>query len=85
MLSVVALQAPLLAAMGVLTNLVATGAAFGAAKLVYQDGIGSGLSGFESQGFLDAWAPVFFCAMIFASGMDYTVSPPSSDCSCCLS
>ncbi len=29
--------------------------------------------GFESQGFLDAWAPVFFFAMIFAIAMDYTV------------
>ena len=72
-LLLVALQAPLLAAMGVLTNLLATGAAFGAAKLIFQDGIGAGLLGFQSQGFLDAWAPVFFFAMIFAIGMDYTV------------
>ncbi len=72
-LLLVVLQAPLLAAMGVLTNLLATGAAFGAAKLIFQDGIGAGLFGFESQGFLDAWAPVFFFAMIFAIGMDYTV------------
>ncbi|MBC7678371.1 MAG: MMPL family transporter, partial [Pseudorhodobacter sp.] len=72
-LLLVALQAPLLAAMGVLTNLLATAAAFGAAKLIFQDGIGASLLGFESQGFLDAWAPVFFFAMIFAIGMDYTV------------
>lgn len=31
------------------------------------------LLGFESQGFLDAWGPVFFFAMIFAISMDYTV------------
>ena len=73
LLLLVALQAPLLAAMGVLTNLLAAAAAFGAAKLVFQDGVGSGLFGFEPQGFLDAWAPVFFFAMIFAIGMDYTV------------
>jgi RND superfamily putative drug exporter len=35
--------------------------------------VGSGLFGFEPQGFLDAWAPVFFFAMIFAIAMDYTV------------
>ena len=29
--------------------------------------------GFEPQGFLDAWAPIFFFAMIFAIAMDYTV------------
>ena len=40
---------------------------------IFQDGHGSGLLGFESQGFLDAWAPVFFFAMIFAISMDYTV------------
>ena len=68
-----ALQAPLLAAVGVLTNLLAVGAAFGVAKLIFQDGNLSGLLGFESQGFLDAWGPVFFFAMIFAISMDYTV------------
>ncbi len=73
LLLLVALQAPLLAALGTVTNLLATAAAFGVAKLIFQDGIGSGLLGFESQGFLDAWAPVFFFAMIFAIGMDYTV------------
>ena len=73
LLLLVALQAPLLAAMGVLTNLLAAAAAFGAARLVFQDGLGAGLFGFEPQGFLDAWAPVFFFAMIFAIGMDYTV------------
>ncbi len=73
LLLLVALQAPLVAALGTVTNLLATGAAFGVAKLVFQDGHGSGLLGFEPQGFLDAWAPVFFFAMIFAIGMDYTV------------
>ncbi len=73
LLLLVALQAPLIAALGVLTNLLATGAAFGIARLIFQDGHGAGLLGFESQGFLDAWGPVFFFAMIFAISMDYTV------------
>jgi len=72
-LLLVALQAPLIAAAGVATNLLATGAAFGVARLIFQDGRGSGLLGFEPQGFLNAWAPVFFFAMIFAISMDYTV------------
>ena len=50
-----------------------TGAAFGVARLIFQNGHGAGLLGFESQGFLDAWGPVFFFAMIFAISMDYTV------------
>jgi RND superfamily putative drug exporter len=38
------------------------------AKLIFQDGHLSGLLGFESQGYLDAWGPVFF-----AFSMDSTV------------
>jgi RND superfamily putative drug exporter len=73
LLLLVALQAPLIAALGVLTNLLAVGAAFGIGRLIFQDGHAAGLLGFEPQGFLDAWAPVFFFAMIFAISMDYTV------------
>ena len=73
LLLLVALQAPLIAALGVLTNLLAVGAAFGIARLIFQGGHGAGLLGFEPQGFMDAWAPVFFFAMIFAISMDYTV------------
>ena len=73
LLLLVAFQAPLVAALGVLTNLLSTAAAFGVAKLIFQDGNLAGLLGFESQGFLDAWAPVFFFAMVFAIAMDYTV------------
>jgi RND superfamily putative drug exporter len=68
-----ALQAPVIAAVGVVTNLLATAAAFGVATLIFQEGHLSSLLGFESQGFLDAWGPVFFFAMIFAISMDYTV------------
>jgi len=73
LLLLVALQAPLIAAIGVITNLLAVGAAFGVAKLIFQDGYLTSLLGFEPQGFLDAWGPVFFFAMIFAISMDYTV------------
>ncbi|HEU5277641.1 MAG TPA: MMPL family transporter [Gaiellaceae bacterium] len=72
-LLLLALQAPLIAALGVVTNLLATGAAFGLGRLIFQNGHGAGLLGFETQGFMDAWAPVFFFAMIFAISMDYTV------------
>ncbi len=73
LLLLVALQAPLISLLGTLASLLSTAAAFGVARLVFQDGHGSGLFGFEHQGFLDAWAPVFFFAMIFAIAMDYTV------------
>ena len=73
LLLLLAFQAPVAAAIGVLPNLLATAAAFGIAKLIFQDGHLSGLLGFQPQGFLDAWAPVFFFAMVFAISMDYTV------------
>jgi len=67
------LRAPLVAAAAVVLNLFATAAAFGVATLIFQDGYLQHLLRFHSQGFVDAWAPIFFFAMIFALAMDYTV------------
>ena len=69
----VLLRAPLAAAAAVSLNLLATGAAFGVAALVFQHGALEGVLGFESQGFVDAWAPIFFFALVFALAIDYTV------------
>ncbi|UGT67929.1 MMPL family transporter [Nocardia gipuzkoensis] len=73
LLLLVALRAPLIAALGTVVSLLSTAAAFGVAKLIFQDGHGASLLGFTPQGFLDGWGPVFFFAMIFAIAMDYTV------------
>jgi putative drug exporter of the RND superfamily len=72
-LLVLVVRAPVAAAAAVLMNLLATAAAFGVAKLIFQDGHGEALLGFSSQGFVDAWAPIFFFALIFALAMDYSV------------
>ena len=66
-------RAPLAAAVAVFATSLATAAAFGAARLIFQDGHGGALLGFEPQGFVDAWAPVFFFSLIFALAMDYSV------------
>lgn len=73
MLLLVALRAPLIALVGTVVSLLSTAAAFGVARLIFQEGFGSDLLGFDPQGFLDGWGPVFFFAMIFAIAMDYTV------------
>jgi RND superfamily putative drug exporter len=73
LLLVLLLRAPLAAAAAVALNLFATAAAFGVARLVFQNGALEGLLNFESQGFVDAWAPIFFFALVFALAMDYTV------------
>jgi RND superfamily putative drug exporter len=67
------LRAPLISAAAVLLNLLATAGAFGIARLVFQEGFLDGVLRFESQGFVNAWAPVFFFGLIFALAMDYTV------------
>jgi putative drug exporter of the RND superfamily len=55
----------------ILMNLLTVGAAFGFATLVFQHGIGTGLLGIEHQPFVDAWAPLFFFALLFGLSMDY--------------
>ena len=72
-LLVALLRAPLIAGAAVALSLVATVAAFGVARLVFQEGALERLLGFHSQGFIDAWAPIFFFALVFALAMDYTV------------
>jgi len=68
-----ALQAVFIAVAGVLFNLLSVGAAFGVGALAFQHGWAAGPMGFESQGYLTSWAPLFFFALVFAISMDYTV------------
>jgi putative drug exporter of the RND superfamily len=72
-LLLIALQAPLVAALGVAITGLSVAGAFGIARLIFQDGHLSGFLGFEPQGFIDAWAPLFFGAMVFGVAMDYTL------------
>lgn len=55
----------------IVMNLVSVGSSFGFATLVFQHGVGAGLIGIEHQGFIDAWAPLFFFALLFGLSMDY--------------
>ncbi len=60
-----------IATFSILMNLVTVGAAFGFATLVFQHGYGANLIGIQEQGFVDAWAPLFFFALLFGLSMDY--------------
>ena len=55
----------------IVLNLISVAAAFGFATLVFQHGYGAGLLGIEHQGFVNAWAPLFFFALLFGLSMDY--------------
>ncbi len=72
-LLLIALGAPLIAAAGVLITALSVAGAFGIARLIFQNGDLSGLLHFQSQGFVDAWGPLFFGAMVFGVAMDYTL------------
>jgi RND superfamily putative drug exporter len=60
-----------IAVSSILLNLVGVAASFGFATLVFQHGRGASLLGIEHQGFVDAWAPLFFFALLFGLSMDY--------------
>lgn len=71
LLLLVVFRSLVIATFSVLMNLVTVGAAFGFATIVFQHGFGAGLIGIEHQGFVDAWAPLFFFALLFGLSMDY--------------
>ncbi len=71
MLLLVVFRSLALAISSILLNFVSVGAAFGFATLVFQHGWGAGLIGIDPQGFVDAWAPLFFFALLFGLSMDY--------------
>ena len=73
LLLLIALGAPLVAAMGVLITALSVAGAFGIGRLIFQNGFLSGPLNFQPQGFIDAWAPLFFGAMVFGVAMDYTL------------
>ena len=73
LLLLVALGSPLVAFVGVVTNLASIAAAFGVAKWIFQDGHLARLLHFQPQGFVDAWGPLFFGAMLTGVAMDYTL------------
>jgi RND superfamily putative drug exporter len=70
-LLLVVFRSVLIALTSILMNVLTVGAAFGFATLVFQHGLGAGLLGIEHQGFVDAWAPLFFFALLFGLSMDY--------------
>ena len=60
-----------IAVASILFNLTIGAASFGFATIVFQHGVGASLIGIQHQGFVDAWAPLFFFALLFGLSMDY--------------
>jgi putative drug exporter of the RND superfamily len=57
----------------ILMNVLSVGAAFGLLVLVFQEGIGAGLFGFEQVETIEAWIPLFLFTVLFGLSMDYHV------------
>lgn len=57
----------------ILLNLLSVGAAYGILVLVFQDGLGESLLGFQSNGGVSSWLPLFLFVILFGLSMDYHV------------
>jgi RND superfamily putative drug exporter len=57
----------------VIMNLLSVGAAYGVLVLVFQEGIGNGLFGFQEAPVIESWLPLFLFAILFGLSMDYHV------------
>jgi RND superfamily putative drug exporter len=57
----------------IVLNLLSVAAAYGVLKLVFQDGHGEDLLGFESFGGVTSWLPLFLFVILFGLSMDYHV------------
>jgi uncharacterized membrane protein YdfJ with MMPL/SSD domain len=69
----IAFRSVVIAATAIALNLLSVGAAYGALILVFQEGFGNELFGFQQVDFIEAWVPLFLFAVLFGLSMDYTV------------
>ena len=69
----VAFRSIIVALVSVLLNLLSVGAAYGLLTLVFLDGHGAGLFGFQHTHVIDAWVPLFLFSVLFGLSMDYQV------------
>jgi putative drug exporter of the RND superfamily len=69
----IAFRSVVVAATAIVLNLLSVGAAYGVLILVFQEGFGNELLGFQQVDFIEAWVPLFLFAVLFGLSMDYTV------------
>ena len=69
----VAFRSIVVALVSVLLNLLSVGAAYGLLTLVFLDGHGASLFGFQHTHVIDAWVPLFLFSVLFGLSMDYQV------------
>jgi putative drug exporter of the RND superfamily len=57
----------------IVMNLLSVGAAYGLIVLVFQEGVGADLFGFQQVEAIEAWLPLFLFSVLFGLSMDYHV------------
>ncbi len=69
----IAFRSLVVAVVSILLNLLSVGAAYGLLTLVFLDGDGASLFGFQHVHAIDAWVPLFLFSVLFGLSMDYQV------------
>ena len=69
----IAFRSIVVAVKAVAANLLAVAAAYGLLVLVFVDGVGAELLGFEQVETIESWVPLFLFAVLFGLSMDYHV------------
>jgi uncharacterized membrane protein YdfJ with MMPL/SSD domain len=72
-LLLVTFRSVVVAAKAIVLNLLSVGAAYGVLVAVFQWGWGEGLLGFNSNGGIASWLPIFMFVILFGLSMDYHV------------
>jgi uncharacterized membrane protein YdfJ with MMPL/SSD domain len=69
----IAFRSLAVAGTAILLNLLSVGAAYGLLVLVFQEGVGADLLGFQQVETIEAWVPLFLFSVLFGLSMDYQV------------
>jgi RND superfamily putative drug exporter len=73
LLLAVAFRSLVIPATSIVMNLLSVGAAYGLLVLVFQEGVGAELLGFQQVEAIEAWLPLFLFSVLFGLSMDYHV------------
>jgi uncharacterized membrane protein YdfJ with MMPL/SSD domain len=73
MLLLVTFRSLVIPVKAIVLNLLSVGAAYGVLVLVFQQGHGEKLLGFDSTGAIEPWLPLFLFVILFGLSMDYHV------------
>ena len=69
----IAFRSLVVPATAIVMNLLSVGAAYGLLVLVFQEGVGNDLFGFQQVDHIEAWVPLFLFSVLFGLSMDYQV------------